>query len=184
SAAACLQLGRDWLLPVARAGGRLLDLGCASGYYSVAFAKAGGRATGIDISTSSIRLARLRAERDGVGERCEFRQGDLRALPVDDGEFDVVSMVEVLEHVREQREAVAEAVRALRPGGLLIVAAPHAFDHLSPWQRFRNRRAPTPEAVGVDVPRVGTNPFVAESGIEHEPYFHDAFTFEQARALI
>jgi 2-polyprenyl-3-methyl-5-hydroxy-6-metoxy-1,4-benzoquinol methylase len=183
-AVARMHLALEWLLPVARAGERLLDIGCASGYYSVAFAKAGGRATGIDISEASVALARRRAEDESVAEQCEFLQGDMRSLAISHGEYDAVAMIEVLEHVREQREAVEQAVRALRPGGLLVLTTPHAFDVIPRWQRFRHRNAPTPEAAGVDVQRLDTNPFVTEAGIEHEPYFHDAFTFEQIRGLL
>jgi 2-polyprenyl-3-methyl-5-hydroxy-6-metoxy-1,4-benzoquinol methylase len=183
-AVARMHLALEWLLPVAPSGGRLLDIGCASGYYSVAFAKAGGRATGIDISESSVALARRRAEDESVAEQCEFLQGDMRSLAIGEGEYDAVAMIEVLEHVREQREAVEQAVRALRPSGLLVVTTPHAFDGIPRWQRFRHRNAPTPEEAGVDVQRLDTNPFVAEAGIDHEPYFHDAFTFEQIRGLL
>jgi SAM-dependent methyltransferase len=93
-------------------------------------------------------------------------------------------MIEVLEHVRQQREAVGQALRALRPGGLLVLTTPHAFDEIPRWQRFRHRGAATPEAADVHVQRLATNPFVTESGIEHEPYFHDAFTYEQIRSLL
>jgi SAM-dependent methyltransferase len=183
-AVARLHLVLEQLLPVARAGGKLLDIGCASGYYAVSFAKAGGYARGLDISAASIALAQRRAEREGVAEGCDFMQGDMRSLPIRESEYDAVGMIEVLEHIREQKEAVEQAVRALRPGGVLVLATPHAFDNLPRWQRFRHRNAPTPETAGVDVRRVDTNPFVTESGIEHEPYFHDAFTFEQIRALL
>jgi SAM-dependent methyltransferase len=108
----------------------------------------------------------------------------MRSLPISEGSYDAVAMIEVLEHVREQKEAVAQAFRALRPGGLLVVTTPHAFDELPRRQRFRHRDASTPEAAGVHVQRLDTNPFVTKSGIEHEPYFHDAFTFEQIRTLL
>jgi 2-polyprenyl-3-methyl-5-hydroxy-6-metoxy-1,4-benzoquinol methylase len=183
-ALARLHLTLEWLLPVARSGGELLDIGCASGYYSVAFAKAGGRATGIDISQASIALARRRAERESVGERCEFLQGDMRSLPIREGDYDAVAMIEVLEHVREQKEALEHGVRALRPGGVLVLTTPHAFDELPRRQRFRYRNASTPQVAGVDVQPLDTNPFVTEAGIEHEPYFHDSFTFEQLRSLL
>lgn len=179
-----MHLALEWLLPIARTGGRLLDVGCASGYYSVAFARAGGRSTGVDISAASIKLARRRAELESVSERCEFVQGDMRDLPIGEGSYDAVSMIEVLEHVREQRAAIEQAFRALRVGGMLVLTTPHAFDELPRRQRFRNRDARTPEAAGVNVGRVDTNPFVSEAGIEHEPYYHDAFTFQQLRQLL
>ena len=179
-----MHLALELLLPVARAGGRLLDIGCASGYYSVAFAKEGGHATGIDISAASVALARRRAEQESVQSRCEFHQGDMRSLPLGEAGYDAVAMIEVLEHVREQKTAVEQAFGALRPGGVLVLTTPHAFDELPHWRRFRSRNAPTPEAAGVAVRRLDTNPFVADAGIAHEPYFHDAFTFEQIRGLL
>jgi 2-polyprenyl-3-methyl-5-hydroxy-6-metoxy-1,4-benzoquinol methylase len=183
-AIARMHLVLGWLLPLARTGGKLLDVGCASGYYSVAFAKAGGRATGIDISEASIALARRRAERESVAGTCEFLQGDMRSLSIREGDYDAAVMTEVLEHVREQSEVLEQVFRALRPGGVLVLTTPHAFDELPRRQRFRHRNTPKPEAAGVEVQRLGTNPFVTESGIEHEPYFHDAFTFEQIRSLL
>jgi ubiquinone/menaquinone biosynthesis C-methylase UbiE len=183
-AVARFHLVLDCLLGVTGGRGTLLDIGCASGYYSVAFAKAGGLVAGIDISDASIELARRRAKQEAVADRCDFRTGDMRRLPFAEGSFDAVLMVEVLEHVREQRQAVGEALRVLRPGGELVLTTPHAFDKLSRWQRFRHRNAVTPESAGIDVERLGINPFIAEAGIGHEPYFHDAFTFEQLRALV
>jgi hypothetical protein len=93
-------------------------------------------------------------------------------------------MVEVLEHVREQRQAVGEAISALRPGGQLVLTTPNALDELSRWQRWRHRRAPTPEDAGVRVERLDTNRFVEDEGIAHQPYFHDAFTFSQLADLL
>jgi SAM-dependent methyltransferase len=119
-----------------------------------------------------------------VDDRCEFATGDCRSLPFSDRAFDAVLMVEVLEHVREQRQSVAEGVRTLRPGGMLVLATPHAFDSLPPRQRFRHRKAATPEDAGVTVERLGTNPSADAAGIRHEPYFHDAFTFEEVRSLV
>ena len=107
----------------------------------------------------------------------------MRRLPFDNGEFDTVLMIEVLEHVREQREAVREALRVLRAGGVLVLATPHALDQSHWWNRLRYRNALTPESAGLKN-RVETNPFVAEAGIPHEPYFHDAFTFEQLKRLV
>src|SRR5437588_4495036 len=104
-----MHLVLEWLLPLARTGRNLLDIGCASVYYSVAFGKAGGHATGIDISEASIALARRRAERESVDGSCQFRQGDKRSQSVREGEYDAVVMVEVLDHVREQREALEQA---------------------------------------------------------------------------
>ena len=80
-ARARFQLVLDRLLEATGSSGTLLDIGCASGYYSVAFARAGGTVTGIDISGASVELARRRADADGVGERCDFVTGTCADCP-------------------------------------------------------------------------------------------------------
>ena len=52
--------------------------------------------------------------------------GDAGALPFEDGTFDRVLMSEVLEHLHDDRRALREALRVLRPGGVLAVSVPHA----------------------------------------------------------
>jgi SAM-dependent methyltransferase len=172
------------LRPFAEDGSHLLEVGCASGYYATAYARAGGRVTGIDISSAGVQTAARRAGEARVGDRCRFVKADMRKLPFPDDEFDAVVMTEVLEHVREQRLALSEALRVLRPGGALFLTTPHAFDELPWWRRLRHRNAQTPEAAGVAIERLGRNEIVAAAGIEHEPYFHDAFTYSQLRELM
>lgn len=172
------------LAPYAKRGRSMLDVGCASGYYSVRYAKRGGRATGIDVADSSLSLARERARRAGVADRCVFAMGDLRDLPVDDRSYDVVLATEVLEHIREQRQALGEISRVLRPGGTLVMSSPGALDAMPPRQRMALRGARTPAQAGVQIERLGRNTAVAAAGIAHAPYFHDAFTFRQLRDLL
>jgi SAM-dependent methyltransferase len=168
----------------ATAGEALLDVGCASGYYSVRYAEWGGRVTGTDVAEPSLELARKRAASAGVGERCTFVPGDLRNLPFAEHSFDVVLATEVLEHVREQRQALAELTRVLRPGGTLIVSSPGALDAVPFRRRIALRGAASAEEAGVTVERTGSNDSLAQAGIAHEPYFHDAFTLPGLRALL
>lgn len=58
-------------------------------------------------------------------ERTGFVCGDAARLPFADGSFDVVTLFDVLEHVREDRLAAAEAWRVLRPGGTLLASTPN-----------------------------------------------------------
>jgi 2-polyprenyl-3-methyl-5-hydroxy-6-metoxy-1,4-benzoquinol methylase len=149
-------LVRGLLKPIGRNGGRLLDVGCASGYYSVEFARCGGRATGVDISEASVTLTRRRAANAGVSSSTNFVVGDMRQLSLDENGFDAVLMSEVIEHVREQREALAKAVRLLRPRGRLILTTPNALDALPWWKRFRRRGAASPEDAEVSVDRLAS----------------------------
>ncbi|MEP6953447.1 MAG: methyltransferase domain-containing protein [Solirubrobacteraceae bacterium] len=172
------------LAPHAKRGDALLDVGCASGYYTTRYLVRGGSAVGIDVAESSLTLARQRASRAGVEARCEFRAGDLRSLPADDGSFDVVLATEVLEHVREQEQALRELARVVRPGGTLIVSSPSVLDPLSTRKRLAARKARTPQDAGVQVEQLGYNESLTAAGIAHGAYFHDAFTLPQLRSLL
>jgi len=98
-------------------GLRLLDAGCGTGFNLVALARF-GRATGIDLSAEAIRFCRERGVR--------VAQGGLLALPFAAASFDVVTSFDVIYHdwVRDDRAAVSELARVLRPGGLLLVRVP------------------------------------------------------------
>ena len=172
------------LEPWGRKGANLLDIGCASGYYSVAHAVAGGTVTGVDISAASVELSKRRAADAGVAERCTFLPGDMRDLPLEDASFDLVLMSEVLEHIREPDQALQQAATYLKPGGTLILATPHASDWSTIKERWENRNAPSLEAAGIEFERTGVNTRVTDAGIEHEPYFHDAFTYKQLEGLL
>jgi 2-polyprenyl-6-hydroxyphenyl methylase / 3-demethylubiquinone-9 3-methyltransferase len=97
-------------------GLRVLDLGSGGGYLAESFAEIGAQVTGIDPAGNSVREAVIHAEaRDlsigysvGAGER----------LPFPDGSFDVVTCCDVLEHLYNLDEVLAETARVLKPGGI------------------------------------------------------------------
>ena len=107
------------LEPWARGRGalRLLDAGCGTGFNLVALARL-GRAAGIDLSPEAIRFCRERGVR--------VARAGLLALPFPPGAFDVVTSFDVIYHdwVRDDRAAVSEMARVLRPGGVLLVRVP------------------------------------------------------------
>jgi ubiquinone/menaquinone biosynthesis C-methylase UbiE len=106
------------------AGERVLDVGCGSGAVTRDIARRVGErglAVGLDPSSELLAVARGLAERAGLGDRVEFREGDARRLPFPDGSFDVVVCATVLSHVPEGEAAIPELVRVLRPGGRLGV---------------------------------------------------------------
>ena len=101
-------------------GDRVLDVGCGSGAILRDLARRvapDGTAVGLDPSPALLVVAREIAEQEGLADRVELRQGDVRALPVADADFDVVLAVTVLSHVPESERAVAELARVVRPGG-------------------------------------------------------------------
>ncbi len=99
-------------------GARLLDVGCGIGAYVRRFGDFTEQAYGIDIDAARLR----RGAESGVARLCA---GVSEALPFAGGAFDGVLLNEVIEHVRDDRATVAEALRVLRPGGHAIVYAPN-----------------------------------------------------------
>lgn len=98
----------------------VLDIGCGAGTGTRLWADLGHRATGIDVNEPLIALARERARRDGVDIR--FENCSATSLPVPDASQDVCILPELLEHVPDWRGCVNEAVRVLRPGGVLYLS--------------------------------------------------------------
>lgn len=102
-------------------GHRVLDAASGTGWGTAFLARHGARAVGVDVSPAAIAEARERH-----GEPAEFREGDLRELPCEDGEFDRAVCFEALAHVAEPAQVLDELRRVLRPGGLLLVSAPNS----------------------------------------------------------
>jgi 2-polyprenyl-6-hydroxyphenyl methylase / 3-demethylubiquinone-9 3-methyltransferase len=100
---------------------RVLDLGCGAGFLSNDLAARGAVVTGLDASTESLAVA---AAYDRTG-KVTYRCGDALALPFDDGSFDVVCAMDLLEHVEDPARLVAEAARVLAPGGMFFF---HTFN--------------------------------------------------------
>ena len=105
----------------ARAGDRVLDVGCGPGFYVTELLEVVGRdglIAGVDVSADMLAVAAKRAEgHDNV----EFHEGDATSLPVPDASFDRALAVQVLEYVRDISAALAELRRVLRPGGRVLV---------------------------------------------------------------
>ncbi len=105
----------------AAVGNRLLDVGCGPGFYCLELAEivgSSGSVVGVDSSPAMLQLARVRcAGRDNV----VLLEAEATALPVDDGTFDRLVCVQVLEYVSDVGAALGELHRALRPGGRAVV---------------------------------------------------------------
>jgi SAM-dependent methyltransferase len=102
-------------------GKRVLDAGCGTGYGSELLAREGaGEVVGVDVDADVIDAASRSDSHDAT-----FAVADLRELPADLGEFDVVVCFEVLEHIGEPEVALDSLASVLRPGGLLVVSSPN-----------------------------------------------------------
>nr|WP_034990575.1 metalloregulator ArsR/SmtB family transcription factor [Beijerinckia mobilis] len=109
----------------------LLDLGTGTGRMLELLAPIAGRAVGVDQSPQMLGLARVRLERAGL-RNVQLRQGDLYALPVEAGFYDLVVMHQVLHYLDDPTRALREAGRALRADGRLLIVdfAPHEEESL------------------------------------------------------
>jgi magnesium protoporphyrin O-methyltransferase len=127
-----------------RPGERVLDAGCGSGRYSVAFAERGAEVVGIDISPAMLALARARADERGVAGRCRFVLADLDA-DVPGAPFDTVLAVGLLDYYAD-----AGAVLA-RLAGLaarrVVVSFPEPWSWRSRARAARYRLRGTPPAL-------------------------------------
>jgi len=98
----------------------ILDIGCGAGTQGGLWSEAGHRYVGIDINEPLITLARNRATEHGLALRYEV--GSATELPFPDASFDVCVMPELLEHVPPWEDCLREAIRCLRPGGLIYIS--------------------------------------------------------------
>jgi ArsR family transcriptional regulator len=110
--------------------GRLVDVGTGTGRMIELFGPRATHAIGIDRSSEMLRLARAKLE--AVGVASSLRQGDMYALPLEDGSADSVIIHQVLHYAHSPAAAIAEAARVLAPGGTLLVVdfAAHGREEL------------------------------------------------------
>lgn len=97
----------------------ILDVGCGLGLYVRQLRTLSPHVWGVDIDADKVTEA--------GGELPNIRQASAEMLPFADGTFDVLLSHEVLEHVDDDRQAVREAYRVLRPGGRLVVFVPNRW---------------------------------------------------------
>ena len=102
-------------------GKTALDVGCGAGLLAEPLARLGANVTGIDAAAELITAARAHAEVMGLS--IDYRAGDLFDL---EGQFDLITCMEVIEHVADPEAFVAALARRLAPGGLLIMSTPNA----------------------------------------------------------
>jgi 2-polyprenyl-6-hydroxyphenyl methylase/3-demethylubiquinone-9 3-methyltransferase len=101
-------------------GRSALDVGCGAGLLCEPLARLGARVTGVDAAPENIAVAAHHAARQGLA--IDYRAGELEAL---DGRFDLVTAMEVIEHVVDPAAFIAALAARLAPGGLLLVSTPN-----------------------------------------------------------
>lgn len=99
--------------------GRLVDIGTGTGRMIELFGRSALQSVGIDRSSEMLRLARVKLEAAGIPS--SLRQGDMYALPIDDGSADTIIIHQVLHYAHSPAAAIDEASRVLAPGGRLLI---------------------------------------------------------------
>ncbi len=135
-----------------RAGELLLDLGCGFGRHAFEAFRRGARVVACDMAVPELAQVRSlfeamalagEASPDGMAVTVN---GDATRLPFPDGAFDRVIASEVMEHIPDDRVALDELVRVLRPGGVLAITIPAWLPEKVCWMLSDEYYAP--KAVG------------------------------------
>lgn len=104
-------------------GGRVLDIGCGTGFLLERLAERGFSGTGIDLSPESVEHARRRLTEIGAADRLTAVVGSAYEPP--EGPFDLIALTDVLEHLEDPRACLAALRAQLAPGGLLVISTPN-----------------------------------------------------------
>jgi 2-polyprenyl-6-hydroxyphenyl methylase/3-demethylubiquinone-9 3-methyltransferase len=162
------------------AGLDVLDVGCGAGLFAEPLARLGANVVGVDPAAASIEAARRHAEETGA--RLAYRVAAVEELQAEPSRFDVVSVMEVVEHVADPAHFVTAVASLIKPGGLLlastlnrtlrsfafaIVGAEYVLRWLEPgthrWEQFV-----TPEELAAAVRAAGLR-VMERQGVIYDP---------------
>src|SRR5215467_3601790 len=121
-------------------GARVLDLGCGPGHYSIALARQGAEATGIDFAEGMIALARKQAQSAGVADRCRFFAGDFYAFEPE-RPFDFVVVMGVMDYIADPKPLLSKIIAMT--GNRAFISFPRSGGLLA-WQRKLRYRSRCP----------------------------------------
>jgi SAM-dependent methyltransferase len=121
-------------------GDKVLDLGCGFGRHAYQAARLDAQVVAFDFGADEVRNVQdtfgamaVAGELDPVESRVGAVQGDALALPFPDDAFDRVIASEILEHIPDDEQAMAELARVLRPGGTMAITVPRAGPEFINW---------------------------------------------------
>ncbi|MBH0095008.1 bifunctional 2-polyprenyl-6-hydroxyphenol methylase/3-demethylubiquinol 3-O-methyltransferase UbiG [Psychrobacter sp. NZS113] len=104
-------------------GKKVLDVGCGGGILSESMARRGADVTGVDLGTENLKAAALHAEQSGLEDTLRYQHIPVETLAkTHAGQFDVVSCMEMLEHVPDPSSIVQACFDLLAPGGVCVLS--------------------------------------------------------------
>jgi len=158
-----------------RAGDRVLDVGCGTGVYHAALVARGVRViAAVDASPAMVEATQRQAEEQGWP--VVTLRGEAQALPLPDRAYDVGMANHMLFHVPDQRAALRELRRVLKPGGRVLLAT-NAADHAA---RLRSLHEQAARAHGW-VPSASPGDRFNLDNDEHLALVQEAFPFAERR---
>jgi 2-polyprenyl-6-hydroxyphenyl methylase/3-demethylubiquinone-9 3-methyltransferase len=103
-------------------GRRIVDIGCGGGILSEAMARKGGEVLGVDLAERSLKVAQLHALEAGIGN-VRYREVSAEGLAEEyPGQFDIVTCMEMVEHVPDPAAIVAACAKLVKPGGWVFLS--------------------------------------------------------------
>lgn len=123
----------EWINSLAPLAAKtVIDIGCGGGILSESMARKGANVTGIDLSEKALKVADLHSLESGVQVRYELIAAEDMAAR-EAGKFDIVTCMEMLEHVPDPAAIVAAAAKLAKPGGTIFFSTinrnPKAYLH-------------------------------------------------------
>ncbi len=110
--------------------GKVLDVGCGPGVLVEQLLALGHEVWGVDLAPAMIEECRRRF---ATRSRAHFSVGEIERMEFADGFFDAITCLGVVEYLDDDRAALREMNRVLRPGGLAVITCPHYW---APWRRW------------------------------------------------
>jgi 2-polyprenyl-3-methyl-5-hydroxy-6-metoxy-1,4-benzoquinol methylase len=148
-------------------GARLLEVGCGLGHL-VGQLEDSFETYGLDVNDWALEKAK------DVAPRSDLRVGSAEELPYDDGQFGVVIIKHVVEHLPDPEKAIVELGRVLAPGGILILATPNLGSLLKPWKGERWIGYQDPTHISLKEPQEWLT-LIQNAGFKFERVFADGF---------
>lgn len=114
---------------------RILEVGCGPAVVSNEILDMGHSLYGIDISEKMVKLAKLNVSKNRCSKKARFKRGDIESLDFPDSFFDCVIAIGVLPYLKDDKKALKEIHRVLKPEGIAVVSFGNRF---SPnyWTRY------------------------------------------------
>jgi len=120
-------------------GKKVLDYGCGNGVHSIFPAKQGAKVVGVDLSETSLKIAKERAKKEGVEDMTEFLLMDCENLNFPDNSFDIIFDGGTFSSL-DLKKALPELVRVLKPDGTLIGIETFGHNPFTNFKRMINKK--------------------------------------------